>query len=62
MSSTAQACQAFNKILSQPKLSSKPRTAQEIDEGVKRLRRLILVEGVPSQEVRDLKVQALSVD
>ncbi|KZW00728.1 bub2 protein [Exidia glandulosa HHB12029] len=55
MSSTAQASQAFNKILSQPKLSSKARTAQEIEEGVKRLRRLILVEGVPSQEDATLR-------
>ncbi|EJD55104.1 bub2 protein [Auricularia subglabra TFB-10046 SS5] len=51
MSSSSQAVHAFNKILSQPKLNAgKPRTAQDIDEGVKKLRRLILVEGVPSEE------------
>lgn len=38
---------AFNKILSHPKLSS-------VEENVKKLRRLILIEGIPSKTVRVL--------
>ncbi|KAI0285246.1 TBC-domain-containing protein [Russula brevipes] len=40
---------AFNKILSQPKLSSKSRTPDDVEESVKKLRRLILIEGIPSK-------------
>ncbi|KAN0107165.1 Rab-GTPase-TBC domain containing protein [Russula decolorans] len=40
---------AFNKILSQPKLSSKARTSEDVEESVKKLRRLILIEGIPSK-------------
>jgi hypothetical protein len=43
---------AFNKILSQPRLSSKSRTPDDVEESVKKLRRLILIEGVPSKAVR----------
>jgi hypothetical protein len=43
---------AFNKILSQPKLSSKTRTPEDVEESVKKLRRLILIEGIPSKAVR----------
>jgi hypothetical protein len=43
---------AFNKILSQPKLSSKKRTPEDVEESVKKLRRLILIEGIPSKAVR----------
>lgn len=43
---------AFNKILSQPKLSSKTRTPDDVEESVKKLRRLILIEGIPSRAVR----------
>jgi len=43
---------AFNKILSQPKLSSKTRTPEDVEETVKKLRRLILIEGIPSKAVR----------
>ncbi|KAG8908835.1 hypothetical protein FRB99_003073 [Tulasnella sp. 403] len=39
--------QTFNKILNQPRLSTKFRTQADIDEGLKKLRRLILVEGIP---------------
>jgi hypothetical protein len=42
---------AFNKILSQPKLSSKTRTPEDVEESVKKLRRLILIEGIPSRAV-----------
>ena len=42
----------FNKILAQPKLSSKPRTSDDVEESVKKLRRLILIEGIPSKAVR----------
>ena len=43
---------AFNKILTQPKLSSKTRTSEDVEESVKKLRRLILIEGIPSRAVR----------
>jgi cell cycle arrest protein BUB2 len=39
---------AFNKILSHPKLSSKTRTPEDVEENVKKLRRLILIDGIPS--------------
>jgi cell cycle arrest protein BUB2 len=39
---------AFNKIL---KLSSKSRTSEDVEESVKKLRRLILIEGIPSKAV-----------
>ncbi|KAF7375960.1 TBC-domain-containing protein [Mycena sanguinolenta] len=39
---------SFNKILNQPKLSSKSRSSGDIDDGTKKLRRMILVEGIPS--------------
>src|SRR6266478_1095995 len=42
---------AFNKILSQPKLSSKTRTPEDVEESVKKLRRLILIDGIPSRAV-----------
>jgi len=47
----AAAAHAFNKILSQPKLSSKTRTSDDVEESVKKLRRLILIEGIPSKAV-----------
>lgn len=42
----------FNKILNQPRLSAKFRSQADVDEGVKKLRSLILVEGIPSSNVR----------
>jgi cell cycle arrest protein BUB2 len=42
---------SFNKILNQPRLSSKSRASADVDDGTKKLRRLILVEGIPSQVV-----------
>lgn len=42
---------SFNKILNQHK-SSKSRRSGDVDEGLKKLRRMILVEGVPSKIVR----------
>ncbi|KIJ40942.1 hypothetical protein M422DRAFT_48953 [Sphaerobolus stellatus SS14] len=47
-SHTATTVAAFNKILNQPKLQRSNRTTNDVVEGVKRLRRLILVEGIPS--------------
>ncbi|EIM89532.1 TBC-domain-containing protein [Stereum hirsutum FP-91666 SS1] len=50
MSSQAQqTARTFNKILGQPKISSKTRTQQDVEEGVKKLRRLILIDGIPSE-------------
>ncbi|THH16480.1 hypothetical protein EW146_g4167 [Bondarzewia mesenterica] len=40
---------SFNKILVQPKMSLKLRSNQDIEEGVKKLRRLILIDGIPSE-------------
>ena len=42
---------AFNKLLNQPRPGSKSRNG-EVDDGTKRLRRMILVEGIPSKAVR----------
>ncbi|KAK2467832.1 hypothetical protein APHAL10511_000127 [Amanita phalloides] len=44
---SAAAAHSFNKILNQPKIS-KSRSHAEPDDGTKKLRRLILVEGIPS--------------
>ncbi|KAH8108529.1 rab domain-containing cell division control protein [Phellopilus nigrolimitatus] len=42
------AARTFNRILNQPKLSTTaPRTEKHVDEGIKKLRRLILVDGIP---------------
>ena len=51
MSTATQTAHSFNKILNQPRLTSKLRQAGNIDEAVKKLRRLILVEGIPSAVV-----------
>ena len=53
---------SFNKLLSQPKAASKSRATGETDDGTKKLRRMILVEGIPSTLVRHniLVVQAYS--
>lgn len=42
---------AFNKLLNQPKAASKSKSG-EVDDGTKRLRRVILVDGIPSSAVR----------
>jgi hypothetical protein len=42
----------FNKILAQPKLSSRTRSSDDVEESVKKLRRLILIDGIPSKAVR----------
>ncbi|KAI0062105.1 TBC-domain-containing protein [Artomyces pyxidatus] len=47
-SQLAATAHSFNKILSQPKLS-KARTQQDVEESVRKLRRLILIEGIPSE-------------
>lgn len=46
----AAAAHSFNKILNQHK-SSKSRRSGDVDEGLKKLRRMILVEGIPSKIV-----------
>ncbi|KAF8590898.1 TBC-domain-containing protein [Ramaria rubella] len=46
-SATSAAVVAFNKILNQPKVQ-RTRTPTDISESIKKLRRLILVEGIPS--------------
>ena len=53
---------SFNKLLSQPKAASKSRATGETDDGAKKLRRMILVEGIPSTLVcfNILGVQAYS--
>ncbi|EIW82788.1 TBC-domain-containing protein [Coniophora puteana RWD-64-598 SS2] len=45
----AAAAHSFNKILAQPGKSTKSKRSGDVDESVKKLRRMILVEGIPSQ-------------
>ena len=45
--SAAQVAHSFNKLLNQ----SSKRTPKEAEESVKKLRRLILIEGIPSAAV-----------
>ncbi|KAG1716651.1 hypothetical protein ID866_529, partial [Astraeus odoratus] len=56
MSSSAQsaAVHSFNKILNQPK-STKSKRSGDVDESLKKLRRMILVEGIPSAVDRTLR-------
>lgn len=42
---------SFNKILNYTRSSSKPRSAADVEESIKKLRRLILVDGIPSSVV-----------
>jgi cell cycle arrest protein BUB2 len=48
--SLATTAHSFNKILNQPR-SSKSKRSGDVDEGTKKLRRMILVEGIPSAAV-----------
>ncbi|TDL14174.1 TBC-domain-containing protein, partial [Rickenella mellea] len=45
--SAKKAAHSFHRILNPPKLGSSTRTQQNIDDGLKKLRRLILVDGIP---------------
>ncbi|PAV16851.1 bub2 [Pyrrhoderma noxium] len=50
------AAKTFNRILNQPKLSaSGSRTDKNVEDGIKKLRRLILVDGIPNQIDPDLR-------
>lgn len=51
-SMTSSAAHSFSKLLNQPKTASKSRASGEVDDGIKKLRRMILVEGIPSAIVR----------
>lgn len=51
-SAEAATAHSFNKVLNQYKSSSRSRTTAEVEESVKKLRRLILVDGIPSAAVR----------
>jgi len=51
----AAAAHSLNKILNQPK-SSKSKRSGDADESLKKLRRLILVEGIPSAVVRRSRI------
>lgn len=42
---------SFNKLLNQPKSATKSKANRDADDCVKRLRRMILVEGIPSAAV-----------
>jgi len=46
--STSDTAKSFNKILALPRSSSKVKSAADLNEAVKKLRRLILVDGIPS--------------
>ncbi|KAG8944910.1 hypothetical protein FRC04_001350 [Tulasnella sp. 424] len=52
---------AFNKLLNQPRLSTKFRTQADVEDGLKKLRRLILVEGIPFTVVSALRVVGIDV-
>jgi cell cycle arrest protein BUB2 len=52
---------AFNKILSQPNLSSRTRSPDDVEESVKKLRRRILIEGIPSKAVRTISARLSTV-
>ncbi|KAK0226408.1 bub2 protein [Armillaria novae-zelandiae] len=47
MSSSTATAHSFARLLNQPKISSKSRSG-EVDDGTKKLRRMILVDGIPS--------------
>lgn len=51
-SQAAAIAHSFTKVLNQHKHSSKLRSATEVEDSVKKLRRLILVDGIPSSVVR----------
>ncbi|CAE6409745.1 unnamed protein product [Rhizoctonia solani] len=47
---------ALNKLLNAPRLSAtKFRTKEDVDEGLKKLRRLILLDGIPTSEDTTLR-------
>ncbi|PPQ74490.1 hypothetical protein CVT26_007950 [Gymnopilus dilepis] len=46
--STSAVAHSFNKLLNQPKAVSKSRLNGDVDDAVKKLRRMILVDGIPS--------------
>ncbi|EIW60113.1 bub2 protein [Trametes versicolor FP-101664 SS1] len=48
-SSAVAAAHSFNKILDRYKSTSKTRSAADVEEATKKLRRLILVDGIPSE-------------
>lgn len=52
-SSKSKTAASFNKILDQPK-APRSKASGENDDGTKKLRRLILVEGIPARVVRGL--------
>lgn len=60
LSSAAATAHSFNKILNQRRSSSKQRSAQDVEESVKKLRRLILVDTIPSDIVRGLTANELT--
>ena len=50
-SASSSTAHSFNRILNVHKSSSRPRTAADVEESMKKLRRLILVDGIPSKAV-----------
>lgn len=56
-SAAATTAHSFNKILNQYRSSSKQRSASDIEEAVRKLRRLILVDTIPSDVVSTFVVQ-----
>ncbi|EKM55515.1 uncharacterized protein PHACADRAFT_256194 [Phanerochaete carnosa HHB-10118-sp] len=57
VSATAAAtAHSFNKILNQSRNPSKQRSAADVEESIKKLRRLILVDGIPSSVVRNSRL------
>jgi cell cycle arrest protein BUB2 len=52
MSDPAAAAHSFTKIFAQARAHAKFRTQTDVNEGIKKIRRLILVEGIPASLVR----------
>lgn len=56
------AARTFNRILAQPKLNAAmPRTDKHVEDAIKKLRRLILVDGIPHAIVRRAKFSFLFI-
>lgn len=56
------AAHSFNKVLNQARTNAKFRTRADVDDGVKKIRRLILVEGIPASLVRASNHRPTGVD
>jgi cell cycle arrest protein BUB2 len=56
--SASSLAQAFNRALNYPRDNSKSRSSADTEEAVKRLRRLILVDGIPAKQASALSLHS----